>query len=115
MTTTVNEHHGAARSMRLFIFARHGESAANGGHFVSGDPAHGVGLTPRGRTQARDLGAQIANLEIDLAVCTRFLRTRETVDLALHGRIVPLVIEPDLDEVNSGAFDGAPMRAYWAW
>jgi broad specificity phosphatase PhoE len=53
--------------------------------------------------------------EIGLAVCTRFLRTRETVDLALDGRIVPLVIEPDLDEINSGAFDGAPMRAYWAW
>jgi broad specificity phosphatase PhoE len=101
--------------MRLFIFARHGESAANVGRVVSSDPVHGAGLTPRGRTQARRLGAQIANLEIDLAVCTRFLRTRETVDLALDGRIVPLVIEPDLDEINSGAFDGAPMRAYWAW
>jgi broad specificity phosphatase PhoE len=105
----------ARLTMRLFIFARHGESAANVGGVVSSDPARGTGLTSRGRAQARRLGAQIANLEIDLAVCTRFLRTRETVDLALHGRTVPLLIEPDLDEINSGAFDGAPIRAYWAW
>jgi len=105
----------ARLTMRLFIFARHGESAANVGGVVSSDPAHGTGLTSRGRAQARRLGAQIANIEIDLAVCTRFLRTRETIDLALHGRTVPLLIEPDLDEINTGAFDGAPIRAYWAW
>jgi broad specificity phosphatase PhoE len=101
--------------MRLFILARHGESAANVAGVVSSDPAHGAALTSRGRSQARRLGAQIANLEIDLAVCTRFVRTRETAELALHGRGVPLLVEPDLDEINSGAFDGAPIRAYWAW
>jgi broad specificity phosphatase PhoE len=105
----------ARLTMRLFIFARHGESAANVTGVVSSDPGHGAGLTPRGREQARCLGAQIANLEIDLAVCTRFLRTRETLDLALHGRTVPLLIEADLDEINTGAFDGAPIREYWAW
>jgi broad specificity phosphatase PhoE len=101
--------------MRLFILARHGESAANVEGVVSSDPAHSVGLTSRGRTPARRLGAQIANLDIDLAVCRSFRRTRETADLALHGRTVPLLIEPDLDEIKSGAFDGAPIRAYWAW
>ena len=59
---------------------------------MSSDPAHGPGLTARGRAQALRLGAQIANLEIDLAVCTRFLRTRATVDLALHARTVPLLV-----------------------
>jgi broad specificity phosphatase PhoE len=101
--------------VRPFIFVRHGESAANVARRVSSDPAHGAGLTPRGEAQARRLSAQIANLEIELAVCTRFLRTRQTVDLALRGRTVPLIVEPNLDEVNSGAFDGAPIRAYWAW
>jgi len=40
-----------------FIFARHGQSVANVERVVSSDPAHGAGLTPRGRTQARQLGA----------------------------------------------------------
>src|ERR1700750_508166 len=104
-----------ANARRLFIVARHGESAANVARVVSSDPAHGAGLTPRGRAQARRLGAQLANLEIDIALCTRFLRTRETAELALRGRTVPLLVDPDFDEVDSGAFDGAPIRAYWAW
>jgi broad specificity phosphatase PhoE len=113
MTTAVEAPRRLAR--RLFILARHGESAANVARVVSSDPAHGAGLTPRGRTQARRLGAQLANVEIDLVVCTRFARTHETAELALRGRTVPLVVEPDFDEVKSGVFDGAPIRAYWAW
>ena len=101
--------------MRLFIFARHAESVANVAHVLSSDPAHPAPLTARGRAQARRLGAQISNLEIDLAFCTRFLRTRQTVDLALRGRGIPVLVEPGLDEVEAGVFDGAPIHAYWAW
>jgi broad specificity phosphatase PhoE len=101
--------------MRLFIFARHAESAANAVHVLSSDPFRPSALTSRGRAQARRLGAQIGNLDIDLAVCTRFPRTRQTLDLALRGRDIPVIIEPDLDEVRAGVFDGAPIEAYWAW
>jgi broad specificity phosphatase PhoE len=101
--------------MRLFVFARHAESAANVAQVLSSDPSHPTALTARGRAQARKLGSQIANLEIDLAFCTRFLRTRQTVELALHDRCVPLLLEPGLDEVQAGVFDGGPIRAYWAW
>ena len=101
--------------MRLFVLARHAESAANAAHMLSSDPFRHSALTSRGRAQARRLGAQIANLDIDLAVCTRFPRTRQTLDLALGGRDIPVIIEPDLDEVRAGVFDGAPIEAYWAW
>jgi broad specificity phosphatase PhoE len=101
--------------MRLFVFARHAESSMNAAHVLSSDPSHPVGLSPRGRRQARRLGEQIRNLEIDLAVYTRLPRTRETVELALRGRDIPFVVQPGLDEVQLGALDGAPIRAYWAW
>jgi len=101
--------------MRLFIFARHAESALNAAGVLSSDPSRPIGLTPRGREQARQLGQQLANLNIDLAVATRFLPTRETVELALHGRDVPLLVEPGLDEIRAGVFDGKPISAYWAW
>ena len=74
---------------RLFVFARHAESAANVAHVVSGDPARPVALTGAGRAQARALGLQLAGLDMDLAVATRFLRTRQTVDIALAGRHAP--------------------------
>jgi broad specificity phosphatase PhoE len=101
--------------MRLFIFARHAESAVNAAGLLSSDPSRPIGLTARGRDQARQLGEQLANLRIDLAVVTRFLRTRETVELALQGRDIPLLVEPDLDEIRAGVFDGKPISAYWAW
>jgi broad specificity phosphatase PhoE len=101
--------------MRLFVFARHAESVPNVAHVLNSDPSQAAALTPRGRGQARKLGAQIANLEINLAFCTRFPRTRQTAQIALRGRTVPLLVEPGLDEVQAGVFDGAPIAAYWAW
>jgi broad specificity phosphatase PhoE len=101
--------------MRLFVFARHAESVSNVAHVLNSDPSQPAALTPRGRRQARRLGAQVANLEIDLAFCTRFPRTRETAELALGRRGVPLLVEPGLDEIQAGVFDGAPIAAYWAW
>jgi broad specificity phosphatase PhoE len=101
--------------MRLFVFARHAESVPNVAHVLNSDPSQAAALTRRGRRQARKLGAQLASLGIDLAFCTRFPRTRETAELALSGRGLPLLVEPGLDEVQAGAFDGRPIQAYWAW
>jgi broad specificity phosphatase PhoE len=101
--------------MRLFILARHAESAANAAGVLSSDPSRPVGLTSRGREQARQLGEQLANLDIDLAIATNLARTHETAELALHGRDIPLLIEPDLDELRVGAFDGKPIQMYWTW
>jgi broad specificity phosphatase PhoE len=101
--------------MRLFVFARHAESISNVAHILNSDPSQPTALTKRGRREARKLGAQLANLEIDLAFCTRFLRTRETAELALGERGIPLLVEPGLDEIQAGVFDGAPIADYWAW
>ena len=90
----------AAGALRLFVFARHGESTANAANVLSGDPSGPVALTARGRAQARSLGAQLANLHIDLAVGTRLLRTQQTIDIALDGRRVPTLIEPGFDELR---------------
>jgi broad specificity phosphatase PhoE len=105
----------AADEIRLFVLARHAESAANTANVFSSDPARPVALTERGRAQARALGAQLANVHIDLAVGTRFLRTQETIDIALQDRHVPVLIEPGFDELRVGDLDGAPMEAYWSW
>lgn len=109
---------GTARpreSVRLFIFARHAESSANAAHVISSDPSRSTGLTSRGRAQARRLGAQLANLDIDIAVCSRFPRSRQTLEIALRGRSVPVLTDPGFDEIRAGDFDGQPVDAYWAW
>ena len=100
---------------RLFVFARHAESTANVNRVVSSNPVHPVWLTARGKLQARQLGMQLAGIDIDLAVATRLQRTHQTVQLALENRDVPVLIEPGLDEIDSGDLDRAPIETYWDW
>jgi len=104
-----------AGMLRLFVFARHAESAANAADVLNTDPSQPVALTARGRAQARALGAQLAGLHVDLAVGTRLLRTQQTIDLALDGRPVPTLIEPGFDEIRAGDLDGARIEAYRSW
>jgi broad specificity phosphatase PhoE len=101
--------------LRLFVFARHAESAANAADVLSTSPSEPVALTARGRTQARALGTQLAGLHVDLAVGTRLLRTQQTIDLALDGRQVPTLIESGFDEIRAGDLDGARIEAYRSW
>jgi hypothetical protein len=103
MTTNAN----APR--RLFIFARHGESAANVARVVSSDPAHGAGLTPRGRAQARRLGAPPANLEIDLALCPRD-PAGESVDKAVRRYADGLQRVLAREEASAGPRGGSTRR-----
>jgi broad specificity phosphatase PhoE len=102
-------------SRRVFVLARHAESAANVALELSTDTSRPTALTEFGREQARELGAQLAGLTIDLAVGSRLSRTQETIGIALHGRPVPVLIDPDFDEINAGDLDGQPIQAYWAW
>jgi probable phosphoglycerate mutase len=102
--------------MRVFILARHGESTLNIERRVNGDPSVPVGLTERGREEARRLGEQVAQMPLDACVHTRFPRTRETALIALEGREeVRLVEEPLLDDIDIGGLEGQKLEDYRAW
>ncbi|MEZ5099687.1 MAG: histidine phosphatase family protein [Thermoleophilia bacterium] len=98
--------------MRLVVVTRHAESVLNTVRRVNGDPTIPVELTIGGEAQARALGLQLANLEIETCVHTRFRRTLWTAELALGGRPVPFVEEPLLDDVKVGELEGAPIERY---
>lgn len=102
--------------MRTLILARHGEAGSNVAGIVSGTPP-GDGLTAAGRHDAGLLGLTLARSRVDLGVATDFLRTQETLALALGDRDVPRMVIPQLNEIRFGAFDGGPLTAYrrWAW
>jgi broad specificity phosphatase PhoE len=97
----------------LIVFlARHAESTLNFERRVNGDPSVAVPLTDKGRDEARLLGAQLANVELDLCLHTRFPRTKETAELAVAGRGVPVGVEPRLDDIDIGDLEGAPIEQY---
>jgi broad specificity phosphatase PhoE len=101
--------------VQLYVIARHGESTLNLENRVNGDPGVPVELTDKGREEARLLGRQIAHVPIDLCVHTRFLRTRQTAELALAGRAVPSVELAELDDIDIGELEGKTIDEYHAW
>ena len=102
--------------MKTLLLARHGEAVSNARGIVSGIPP-GEGLTVPGRHEAGLLGVALAGTPVDLGVATDFLRTQETLAIALAGRDVPRIVFPQLNEIRFGAFDGGPLTEYrgWAW
>jgi broad specificity phosphatase PhoE len=96
----------------LVVLARHAQSVLNLEGRVNGDPAVDSPLTEQGREQARLLGAQLAHIDLDLCVCTRFPRARETAELAVAGRDVPVEVEPLLDDVDVGDLEGLSIDRY---
>ncbi len=101
--------------MRLFVLSRHGESELNVTRCVNGDPAVPVALSELGRDQARALGEQTANIAWDACVVTRFGRTRETAEVALGTRDVPVLEEALLDDIDVGDLEGRTIDDYRAW
>jgi broad specificity phosphatase PhoE len=102
--------------VKTLILARHAHAESNAGAVVNSTPPGG-GLSGSGREEAQSLGSLLAPSAFDVGFSSRLLRTQQTLDLALAGRPVSRLVEPLLDEIGFGAFDGGSLAAYrqWAW
>jgi probable phosphoglycerate mutase len=99
----------------LLILVRHAQSTLNLEGRVNGDPKVHVELTAAGVEQARRLGLQLAHVNIEQCVHTRFGRTRRTAEIALEGRDVAFREEPRLDDIDVGLLEGHTTAEYRAW
>jgi broad specificity phosphatase PhoE len=99
----------------LVVLARHAHSELNVEGRINGDPSKVVHITADGREEAGRLGLQVKNVPFDLCLHTRFGRTRETAEVALEGRDVPVEVEPLFDDVDVGDLEGSPVEDYRAW
>jgi broad specificity phosphatase PhoE len=98
--------------VRRAIFARHAESALNLANVLNGNASLAVALTPRGREQARALGAEAG--PVDVVVHSEFGRTEETARLAWPD--APRVVVPELNEISFGRFEGSNFgEGYGDW
>ena len=102
--------------MKTLILARHAHAVSNAGDTINAAPP-GEGLSLRGIEEARALGLALATEPIDLGIGSRLARTQQTLAVALEGRRTPLSVEPLLDEIGFGAFEGGTLASYreWAW
>jgi len=101
----------------LLLLARHGQSLFNVDGIVNGDPARDRGLSPQGGEEASALAQQLAGVQIDLCVVSRFPRAQETARIALGEvrTVVPRVVDADLDDIRLGELEGRTLADYRAW
>lgn len=101
---------------RRFTFVRHARTVYNDLGLLSGDPALPVLLDAAGRVSAAALAPRFAGAPLDLAVHTRFARTRDTLRLLLGHRCdVPVAVETAFDDVDVGEFEGQVLQMYRSW
>jgi broad specificity phosphatase PhoE len=101
---------------RRFTFVRHASSVYNDLDLLNGDPRVPVPLDARGRVEAAALRSLLAPCPFDLALHTRFARTRETLFLLLGRRHdVPVALEAGFDDIDVGIFEGQDVQAYRDW
>lgn len=102
--------------MNTLILARHAHAVSNVGDVVNAVPP-GRGLSAAGIEEARRLGRALASEPIGLGVSSRLRRAHDTLALALAGRETPCLVEPLLDEIGFGSFEGGSLSDYraWAW
>src|SRR6476646_9481262 len=109
---------GSVAAVRLLLLARHGQSLFNVDGIVNGDPARDRGLSAQGGEEAAALGQQVAAVQIDLCVVSRFRRAQETARIALgeaRAAAVPRAVDGDLDDIRIGELEGRTLADYRTW
>ena len=86
------------------ICVRHGRTAWNARRRFQGQTD--VPLDDEGRAQAAALGALLRRERIDAAVSSDLVRASETARIVLGPRTVALRLDPDLREMDFGAWEG---------
>lgn len=90
--------------MKRLILVRHGQSVWNEARRFQG--ATDVPLSELGRRQAEALGRVLRGWPLGAAYVSPLARARETAEIALAGRTIPLVTLPELRELSLGAWEG---------
>ncbi|HJU84167.1 MAG TPA: histidine phosphatase family protein [Holophagaceae bacterium] len=89
--------------MRILL-CRHGETPWNAEGRYQGQID--IPLSDVGEAQARSLGERLRNLPLTRAVASPLARARRTAELALGERSAMLTMDPDLQEIAHGAWEG---------
>ena len=84
----------------------HGLTEWNKNGFAQGH--RDIPLCDEGRAQARETAKVLADKHIDLCIASPLARARETAEIVLEGRDVPIIFDNRLVERNFGMYEGTP-------
>lgn len=89
--------------MKIY-FVRHGKTEWNKLKKMQG--VVDIPLNEDGIEQAYKTKELINNIEFDCAICSPLKRTRQTLDIILEGRNIPVIYDERIIERNYGEFEG---------
>ena len=87
-----------------FYLARHGETEWNVEGRMQG--RRDSPLTPLGVEQAQRIGSALRDVPLDAALASPSPRAVRTAEIAVGGRALPVALEPALQEISLGAWEG---------
>ena len=89
----------------MLYIIRHGKTDWNLRHKLQGKTD--IPLNDEGRQMAIDAGIQYRDVHFDTCYCSPLIRARQTAELFLQGRDVPVIIDDRLEEMGIDAKRGA--------
>jgi probable phosphoglycerate mutase len=97
------------RGRRRVYLMRHGEVSYFDAEGKPVDPRR-VTLTEAGIAQARAMAEALADVQFDRAICSGLPRTRQTAEIVLGGRELPIEEREALREIRAGRFRDIPIE-----
>jgi len=88
----------------MFYVIRHGKTDWNKEYRLQGRTD--IPLNEEGKEMARNAAKEYANVHFDICYCSPLTRARETAELLLEGRNVPIIIDERLSEMSFGIYEG---------
>lgn len=94
--------------MPTVLLIRHGEIAGDAAQRFVGQID--LPMSEDGEASIRLLARRFEHTAIDAVYCSDLIRSRRTAELLAEGRAIPLHVQPELREINLGAWDGRFRR-----
>jgi probable phosphoglycerate mutase len=95
--------------MATLFLIRHGLTAHTGKRLYGRTP--GIGLDDRGRAQAEHLAARFARVKLTAIYSSPLERCVETIEPLARAQRLPVVVRPDLIEMDAGSWTGKTLTA----
>lgn len=88
----------------MLYIMRHGKTDWNEIHKLQGRTD--IPLNDEGRRMAKAAGKEYQDIHLDICFCSPLIRARETAQLVLQGRDIPIVYDERLMEMSFGIYEG---------
>lgn len=88
----------------MLYIMRHGKTDWNAAYKLQGGVD--IPLNEEGRQMAKTAREKYSDLEFDICYCSPLKRARETAEIFLEGRNIPIVMDERLKEMSFGKYEG---------